>query len=315
MKKKNLPWLFLFIPLFILGTVLFRSPTPAQSATAGHIVISEVQIAGATAGDEFVELYNPTSSVVDLSGWRLRRETSTGGDGGNLVASLSGNIPAHGFFLVTPQSGYTGSASADQMYSVAGNPVAANNTVLLFSDAAITLVEKVGVGSGASTAEGTGTATPAAGQSVERKANPSSTDISMGSGGVDEFGGNGEDTNDNSADLVLRNVSQPQNSSSAVEPVSGTPTEIPTPTTEPSITPSETPTPTLEPSITPTEVPIPTLSPTPTATPTVSPSPTRKPPFFFPRFQLTCSVTYKTFNFGFFRIQIPLISCQLKKVI
>ena len=29
---------------------------------ASHLVISEVQIAGVTAGDEFVELFNPTSA-------------------------------------------------------------------------------------------------------------------------------------------------------------------------------------------------------------------------------------------------------------
>lgn len=337
MKKVNPSWLLPILLVLGGAIIFFGTLTKAESATAGHVVISEVQTAGVTVGDEFVELYNPTSSSVDLSGWRLRRETSTGGDGGNLVASLSGNIPAHGFFLITPQTEYTGSASADKTYSVGGNPVAANNTVLLYSDAAITLVDKVGVGSGASTAEGTGTATPSAGGSIERRANSSSDATSMGIGGSDEFAGNGEDTENNSNDFVLRTNSQPQNSSSAVEPVpvptpSNTPIPSPTdiPTVTPTVAPTDTPTPTIEPTASPspteeptptstpeltatptvTIAPFPTLSPAPTAT--VTPNPTGTPAF--PRFTVVCSTKFLNFNFGFIHIQIPLFTCRLVRI-
>jgi hypothetical protein len=39
----------------------------------------------------------------------------------------------------------------------------------------------------------------------------------MAAGGADEAAGNGQDSNDNAADFVLRTVRQPQNSKSAAE--------------------------------------------------------------------------------------------------
>jgi endonuclease G len=167
MPKSTLAWIT--IPLLGLISVLFLtiiSPI-VNAATSTHIVISEVQIAGVTASDEFVELYNPTSNDVSLNGWRLTRKTDTGSES-NLVSSLSGTIKAHGYFLVTPQSGYTGSVAADETYSVAGSPIAANGTVLIYSDAGTTLIDKVGFGSAADK-ESTATSNPASSSSAERK--------------------------------------------------------------------------------------------------------------------------------------------------
>lgn len=308
MKRVNLLWLLPFILLFGGLVILFGTSSSVDSAPATHIVISEIQISGASAGDEFIELYNSTSTAVDITGWRLRRETSTGGDGGNLVASLSGNIPAHGFFLITPQDKYTGSVSADQTYSVSSNPVAADNTILLYSDSGVTLVDKVGVGLGASTAEIAGTATPSAGQSVERKANSSSTSESMRAGGDDEFEGNSEDTDNNSEDFILREVSQPQNSQSNIEPdLTPTPTLEPTPTLiSPTIEPTSIPTPTTEPTATPTVTVAPTI--TLAVSPTLIPTPATFP---FLRLRLACSVQVRTIDFRFFQIKVSIPVCRL----
>ena len=86
----------LMVGLAILGTgrVVFALPI-------NHIVISEIQIGGATATDEFVELYNPTTSPINISGWRLLRNTMTGGTTDNLVTSFgSFTIQPGGYFLV-----------------------------------------------------------------------------------------------------------------------------------------------------------------------------------------------------------------------
>src|SRR3989338_9216559 len=53
------------------------TPTPPENI-ANHIVISEIQINGANANQDFVELYNPKNTSEDLSGWQINKKTSTG---------------------------------------------------------------------------------------------------------------------------------------------------------------------------------------------------------------------------------------------
>ncbi len=182
------------------------------STYAQHIVISEVQIAGATADDEFVELYNPLSVSVNLNNWRLTRKYGTGPTETNLVSAFSSTctIPAYGYFLVTPAE-YTGSVPRDYH---SANGIAANNTVLLYSDAGTILIDKVGFGS-AKDYETQTTTSPSANQSVERRAKGG---LSPLPGLPGEFLGNAYDTNNNNADFVVRTTPDPQNSSSSPEP-------------------------------------------------------------------------------------------------
>ncbi|MGH2483992.1 MAG: lamin tail domain-containing protein, partial [Candidatus Limnocylindria bacterium] len=49
-----------------------------SSATAGHLVISEVMTGGASASDEFVELYNPHAAALPLEGLELIYVTASG---------------------------------------------------------------------------------------------------------------------------------------------------------------------------------------------------------------------------------------------
>src|SRR3989344_2714382 len=99
MPKKQVILLFSSLFLLLIVILLFKAKS-TYSALATYVVISEVQIGGGVADDEFVELYNPTESSVDLSGWRLTRKNTAGTTENNLVASLSGSIPAHGYFLI-----------------------------------------------------------------------------------------------------------------------------------------------------------------------------------------------------------------------
>jgi hypothetical protein len=264
---------FLFFASLVLFISLGKNHLQANAATA-HVVISEVQVSGdgaTPANDEFVELYNPTSSTVSLANWKLTKKTP-GGTESNLISTMSGNISSHGYFLIA-RSEYNGSVTPDATYSSA--LIASDNTVLLYDNTA-TIVDKVGFGT-ATDKEITTVANPAANHSVERKANSTSTLASMTTG-ADQFAGNGEDTDNNATDFIIRTVSDPQNSQSAIEPVAVTPTDTPsptqspTPTVTPTSTPSLTPTPTDTPTPNPTATPIPTDTPTPT--PTATPTPT-----------------------------------------
>src|SRR5687767_3966688 len=57
------------------------TPTPIPVGIATHLVISEVQITGGSgdADHDFIELYNPTNSAIDLNGHRLVKRTGNSG--------------------------------------------------------------------------------------------------------------------------------------------------------------------------------------------------------------------------------------------
>ena len=315
---KKLPNSFITLTTLSLFTLALIYPlVTVQSAPTDHVVISEIQTDGTTATDEFVELYNPNSTDVDLTGWRLTKRTAGGGSPANLVASMSGTIPSHGFFLVAHPN-YDGLVSPDLTYSATTSAIAAtNNSITLYSDAGSTIVDQVGMGTSV-LFEGQTAPNPATDGSIERKPGES-----------EPSGGNGEDTDNNANDFALRDVSNPQNSSSTPEVApsptpSSTPeptatptpeptasptpepTATPTPTPEPTVAPTPTPTPepTVEPTPTPTPVPtasptpVPTASPTPTPTPSATPSPTPTPPpaggpppqLLFSRMGITCQI-------------------------
>ncbi|MBX3000919.1 MAG: lamin tail domain-containing protein [Caldilineaceae bacterium] len=186
---------------------------PPTHVIADHVVISEVRHDG-TGSNEFVELYNPTDTPVVMSGWRLRRKNSAGTEE-NLVVTLNGTIPAYGYFLIGHGTGYTGTVALDVAYSAPSNALTNNFTVLLYSDAGVTLVDKVGYGTAADF-EGSQAPNPSATASIERKAFYFSTAVDMGAGHATL--GNGYDSNNNSNDFVLRTTPNPQNSSSLPEP-------------------------------------------------------------------------------------------------
>ncbi len=248
------------------------APSIVRSATATHVVISEIQIAGGNSNDELVELYNPTDSAINLGGYRLSRVTASGGTLSNLLTTFPDVvIPANGYFLIA-SSEYDDSTAADATYSTSSH-LASNNTVILYSDAGSTIVDKVGLGS-ATEREGDPVDNPSANGSVERKAWASSSAETMAGGGSDSSAGNGEDTEDNSTDFVQRTTSEPQNSSSTKE-TPPTPTATPTSVSTDTPTPSVTSTASHTPSNTPTQTA--TATDTATSTPSQTPSNTATP--------------------------------------
>ena len=63
-------------------------------ATACHPVINEVQAAGASAGDEWVELYNPCTIAIDVGSWTIdyRAKTTVGAADTNALVTLAGTM-------------------------------------------------------------------------------------------------------------------------------------------------------------------------------------------------------------------------------
>ncbi len=73
-----------------------KTATITNTPVAPHVVISEVAWGGTKASgrDEWIELYNPTASPVDLTNWQILA------DGVLIIPLESKEIPAGGFFLI-----------------------------------------------------------------------------------------------------------------------------------------------------------------------------------------------------------------------
>jgi hypothetical protein len=72
------------------------TPTPPPTPCAPQcLLINEVAWAGtaASSSDEWIELYNPGLTEVNLAGWTLS-------DGDDIILGLSGIVPAQGYFLL-----------------------------------------------------------------------------------------------------------------------------------------------------------------------------------------------------------------------
>ena len=197
-------------------------------AFSQNIVISEVYGGGgnttALYKNDFIELYNPTSSPISLAGWSVQYASSSGTTWA--VTALTGSIAAKGYYLIQEASGGSVGATLPASDATAGsiNLSASNGKIALVNSIAALsgscpsgYVDLLGYGT-ANCFEGAVAPATSNATSLERKANSTSTSTTMGSGGVDEFLGNGQDTNNNASDFVTRSP-QPQNSSSAIEPL------------------------------------------------------------------------------------------------
>ena len=204
---------------FVLAICLTITSVRAQVAT--HLVISEVLVDGvnessASNNDEFVEIYNPTSSSVDVSGWTVDYRSAAGSTFNNKFTFAAGtSIPSHRYFLVGGGGVATRDNSSASILMGLGNTGGA----VFLRNSGQANVDLFGWGSAAAgNYEGGAPAVQAQGISFERKAKLSSSGATMAVGGVDEFEGNGYDSDNNQNDFVPRTIPQPQNSSSPAEP-------------------------------------------------------------------------------------------------
>lgn len=85
-------------------------PQASAAVDGSNAVISEVYGGGGNKGaafnHDFIELYNPTSADLDLTGWSVEYLSASGNSGGK--HELSGSLPAGGYFLIQEGGGGTG---------------------------------------------------------------------------------------------------------------------------------------------------------------------------------------------------------------
>ncbi|PSB07868.1 hypothetical protein C7B76_27365, partial [filamentous cyanobacterium CCP2] len=103
------------------------------------VVVNEIAWMGtqADADHEWIELYNPSDSAIDLTGWILT-------DGNNLNITLSGTIAAGGYFLLEHGDTAIVDITADQIYTGTLNNTGATLTLKANDGRVIDIVNEDG---------------------------------------------------------------------------------------------------------------------------------------------------------------------------
>lgn len=166
---------------------------PPSGCGVAQVVVNEVQTGGSGGNtDEWVELYNPCTTVVNLAGCKLayRSATNATPTDTSTIAPLNLTIAANGYLLIA-NSGYSGSATPD-IKPFAGSGLADTGGGVGLRDSAGALVDSMGWGSASNPFVEASTATNGAhGQSMARTPN-------------------GTDTNNNMNDFKIANTPTPR---------------------------------------------------------------------------------------------------------
>ncbi len=200
------------------STNISNPPASSPISNINHVLISEIQLTGGSGKttNDFIELWNPTNSDIDISNWKLRKRTQSGTESSMGVFADATIIKSHGFFLwANSKDGFSSSIGADLEYS---SYSMADNNSLALEDKDGNIIDSVAWGSDLVNPFGETSPiaiTLEANQSFERKAWADTGCVS--SFGIYDLKGNGCDTENNLQDFELRSVSSPQNSKSAIE--------------------------------------------------------------------------------------------------
>ena len=148
--------ILLVIFLLLICFIGFRNECSAQ---VNHLVISQVYGggggSGATYKSDFVELFNPTSSVVFLSNYTVQYQSPGNGASWTSTGALSGSIVPGRYYLIQLNPNGTGNPFPTPDFipmstinlSTAGGKIAlVNSTTALTSCSSGFIVDKVGYG-------------------------------------------------------------------------------------------------------------------------------------------------------------------------
>ncbi|MFH0891464.1 MAG: lamin tail domain-containing protein [Candidatus Falkowbacteria bacterium] len=186
--------------------------TKTEEVKADHIVISEVAVSGFNSPThEFVQLYNPTASAIDLSGWRIQYKPAVGGAWKNKTGADGlplANILPGAYFLIAGNKSYY-YEYADYNHAATWEFADSGGHVRLLDNNG-TEADRLGYGN-ADEPEGESRDYPSVNnQTYKRKALADSTAADMAAGGGHYALGNGYDSNNNRFDFVLSDMTVPR---------------------------------------------------------------------------------------------------------
>ena len=184
------------------------SDTPNAAQVSPNFVISQFQVAGGSATDEFIELHNISSNTVDLNGYRVVYRSAAGTNDVAMVEWTTGTtVPAGGFYLIA-NSTYDGTVPSNINYNVSMVSMSASGGGIAIRNGAVNtgvIVDSVGYGS-------------ATNAFVESNVTPAPA-ANSGQGRIN----NGcQDSDSNVNDFTNINPSTPHNASSSPITCSGT---------------------------------------------------------------------------------------------
>ncbi len=113
--------------------------TEQPAAPTGRIAISEILVGiDGNANYEFIELYNPNSFAVDLTGWSIKKRNSNNVES-TLVSPRTENnfegkkIMSNKYLLLANKGGYNGIVQVDISWSKSHTLAYTNNAIILYN--------------------------------------------------------------------------------------------------------------------------------------------------------------------------------------
>jgi hypothetical protein len=104
---------------------------PFQSLAADNLIFTEVQISGESTNQSYIKIHNPNQTAIDLSGYKLRKKSSTGKEYSLRVFPKESFVSPQGYFVwANSRDDYHLFLNAD-VYSTGS--ITKNNSVALFS--------------------------------------------------------------------------------------------------------------------------------------------------------------------------------------
>ncbi|MGG7144857.1 5'-nucleotidase C-terminal domain-containing protein [Clostridium nigeriense] len=209
LKRKLLSGFLAFAMMLGLITVPVKE---VKAEVATYVVISEVYGGGGNGGatykNDFIELYNPTDTDINLTGWKVQYSAKAGGFSDQNNTEINGVIKGNGYFLIQEAKGSNGNVDLPTPDVIGNIAMSGTDCKVRLIDNNGNVIDLVGIGT-ANEAEGNKTAKGMSNsKSVQRKDND----------GKDNGITNGWDTNNNEEDFYSKEPT-PRNSEYSSESV------------------------------------------------------------------------------------------------
>lgn len=232
--------MFLNYKYYLTLAVLFLFLTNIPIASA-NLLITEIQIAGEATNNDFIEIYNNSDSEQDISGFKLRKRTSSGSESSIRVLPAGSIINANGYFLWANSAD---SFSQKINANASSTQTLAKNNSVAFLDPDSNILDALVWGDNLINPFIKGerfSLNPEAGQSIARKF--------ISASGY-------QDSNNNTSDFIVENSPTPGRQNSVFMEVQPEPTPAPAPDPVPTSEPAPIVESTSDPAPTPTPEPI-----------------------------------------------------------